>query len=63
VTVQAEAQDGGGLNNANFGTLVDGIEPTMQMFLWGASPLVNFFDVIELAQLTSRIISVRTLSV
>jgi hypothetical protein len=45
--VQAEAQDGSGLNNANFGTLVDGIEPTMQMFLWGASPFGEFFDVIE----------------
>ncbi|RTY86566.1 T9SS-dependent M36 family metallopeptidase [Flavobacterium sp. RSP15] len=44
--VQAEAQDGSGLNNANFGTLVDGFEPTMQMFLWGASPFGEFLDVI-----------------
>jgi extracellular elastinolytic metalloproteinase len=44
--VQAEAQDGSGLNNANFGTLIDGVEPTMQMFLWGASPFGEFFDVI-----------------
>jgi extracellular elastinolytic metalloproteinase len=32
--VRAEAQDGGGMNNANFGTNVDGIRPRMQMFLW-----------------------------
>ncbi|RTY98612.1 T9SS type A sorting domain-containing protein [Flavobacterium sp. RSP49] len=44
--VQAEAQDGSGLNNANFGTLIDGFEPTMQMFLWGASPFGEFLDVI-----------------
>ena len=44
--VQAEAQDGSGLNNANFGTLIDGFEPTMQMFLWGASPFGEFFEVI-----------------
>ena len=44
--VQAEAQDGSGLNNANFGTLVDGFEPTMQMFLWGASPFGDFLDIV-----------------
>jgi PKD repeat protein len=32
--VLAEAQDGGGLNNANFGTPVDGSNPRMQMYLW-----------------------------
>jgi hypothetical protein len=32
--VRAEAQDGGGMNNANFGTNVDGVRPRMQMFLW-----------------------------
>jgi extracellular elastinolytic metalloproteinase len=45
--VQAEAQDGSGLNNANFGTSDDGSAPRMQMFLWGASPFGDFFDVIE----------------
>lgn len=35
--VRAEAQDGGGLNNANFGTPVDGLRPRMQMFLWNTS--------------------------
>ena len=43
--VQAEAQDGDGINNANFGTLVDGFEPSMQMYLWGASPFGDFFHV------------------
>ncbi len=32
--VRAEAQDGSGLNNANFGTPVDGLRPRMQMFVW-----------------------------
>ena len=37
--VNAEAQDGGGLNNANFATPVDGSKPRMQMYLWsGAGP-------------------------
>lgn len=32
--VVADAQDGDGLNNANFGTPPDGFSPRMQMFLW-----------------------------
>ena len=32
--VDAEAQDGSGLNNANFGTPPDGKNPRMQMFEW-----------------------------
>jgi hypothetical protein len=32
--VRAEAQDGGGMNNANFATNTDGNRPRMQMFLW-----------------------------
>jgi len=34
--VIADAQDGGGSNNANFGTPVDGTRPRMQMYLWTA---------------------------
>ncbi|WP_430400091.1 T9SS-dependent M36 family metallopeptidase [Flavobacterium sp.] len=34
--VIADAQDGSGLNNANFGTPADGGAPRMQMFLWSA---------------------------
>jgi len=37
--VNADAQDGGGTNNANFGTPSDGGNPRMQMYLWtGANP-------------------------
>jgi hypothetical protein len=42
--VRAEAQDGSGLNNANFGTPVDGARPRMQMFVW-TSPFPNFVTV------------------
>ena len=40
--VQAEAQDGGGVLNANFATPPDGRQPRMQMYLWvpGAGPLL-----------------------
>jgi Fungalysin metallopeptidase (M36)/Secretion system C-terminal sorting domain/Fungalysin/Thermolysin Propeptide Motif/Domain of unknown function DUF11 len=34
--VIADAQDGGGTNNANFATPNDGINPRMQMYLWTA---------------------------
>lgn len=33
-SVTADAQDGSGTNNANFGTPPDGSNPRMQMFLW-----------------------------
>ena len=33
-SVQAEAQDGGGVNNANFATPPDGQRPRMQLYLW-----------------------------
>ena len=32
--VRVDAQDGAGLNNANFGTPADGFHPRMQMFIW-----------------------------
>jgi hypothetical protein len=35
--LQAHAQDGGGLNNANFNTPPDGQSPRMQMYLFSAS--------------------------
>ena len=35
--VLAEAQDGGGVNNANFATPADGAAPRMQMYLWNSS--------------------------
>jgi len=36
-SVDAEAQDGGGTNNANFATPADGSNPRMQMYLWTAT--------------------------
>jgi extracellular elastinolytic metalloproteinase len=33
-SVQAEAQDGSGTNNANFATPADGSRPRMQMYVW-----------------------------
>ena len=33
-SVDAEAQDGGGTDNANFATPTDGTNPRMQMYLW-----------------------------
>ncbi|HEX2121044.1 MAG TPA: M36 family metallopeptidase [Thermoanaerobaculia bacterium] len=35
--VNAEAQDGGGTNNANFSTPADGSRPRMQMYIWTRS--------------------------
>ena len=36
--VRAEAQDGGGTNNANFNTPADGGSGRMQMYLWNGNP-------------------------
>jgi len=36
--VQADDQDGAGVDNANFGTPPDGSQPRMQMFLWNQAP-------------------------
>ncbi|MCH2023672.1 MAG: T9SS-dependent M36 family metallopeptidase [Saprospiraceae bacterium] len=45
--VLAEAQDGGGTNNANFATPTDGNNPRMQMYLWssGGSSGGSYLDV------------------
>ncbi|MBQ0116792.1 MAG: T9SS-dependent M36 family metallopeptidase [Flavobacterium sp.] len=43
--VYAEAQDGGGTNNANFGTPRDGYNPAMQMYMWYLNQSVNFFKI------------------
>lgn len=37
--VIAQSQDGSGLNNANFATPTDGLNPRMQMYLWQPSSL------------------------
>jgi len=36
--VQADSQDGSGINNAQFGTPPDGTDPRMEMFRWLQSP-------------------------
>lgn len=40
--VYAQAQDGGGMNNANFATPEDGASPVMQMYLWRTSEADTF---------------------
>jgi len=43
--VRADAQDGSGTNNANFGTPPDGFAPRMQMFIWtGTNPALLQID-------------------
>lgn len=42
--VKAEAQDGGGLNNANFTTPSDGNRPLMQMYLWSTANRFFFYN-------------------
>lgn len=42
--VQAEAQDGGGTNNANFSTPSDGSKPRMQMFMWSTVNRIFFYN-------------------
>eukprot|EP00300_Choanocystis_sp_HF-7_P032670 c4360_g1_i1.p1 GENE.c4360_g1_i1~~c4360_g1_i1.p1 ORF type:complete len:605 (+),score=18.16 c4360_g1_i1:37-1851(+) len=40
--VQANAQDGAGMNNANFATPVDGERPRMRMYLWNTeTPFID----------------------
>ncbi len=39
--VKADAQDGGGTNNANFSTPADGGSGRMQMYLWNGSPQID----------------------
>ena len=41
----AEAQDGGGINNANMFTPSDGENPAMQMYLWNRKPVENLITI------------------
>ncbi len=45
--VLAEAQDGGGTNNANFSTPPDGSNPRMQMYNWQISSSPDTFEVLS----------------
>ncbi len=40
--VLADAQDGGGVNNANFSTPQDGVNGRMQMYMWSGTADVDF---------------------
>lgn len=42
--VFAEAQDGGGTNNANFSSPADGFNPRMQMYLWSPVGRVFYYN-------------------
>ncbi|ASW74200.1 metalloprotease [Chryseobacterium piperi] len=43
-SVYAEAQDGGGTNNANFSSPPDNYNPRMQMYLWSAKNRLFFYN-------------------
>ncbi len=43
--VFAQAQDGSGTNNANFGTPPDGMSPSMQMYLWTESNVPDLLTI------------------
>lgn len=43
--VNADAQDGSGTNNANFGTPPDGSNPRMQMFIWNSSATAELLEI------------------
>lgn len=45
--VNAECQDGGGTNNANFSTPPDGSNPRMQMYNWQISSSPDTFEVLS----------------
>jgi extracellular elastinolytic metalloproteinase len=42
--VNAEAQDGGGTNNANFASPADGSKPRMQMYMWDSVNRLFFYN-------------------
>lgn len=42
--VNAEAQDGGGVNNANFASPAEGSKPRMQMYLWSDVNQLFFYN-------------------
>ena len=58
-SVFADAQDGSGTNNANFGTPPDGQNPRMQMFLWTNPTRDGDFDNVVIAHEYGHGISTR----
>ncbi|MCF8245723.1 MAG: T9SS-dependent M36 family metallopeptidase [Saprospiraceae bacterium] len=57
--VNAEAQDGGGTNNANFSTPADGGNGRMQMYLWDGGQVGEVFNVLEPASVAGGYSSVQ----
>lgn len=55
--VIAEAQDGGGTNNANFATPPDGFNPRMQMYLWFTGTFSGLFEVNSPSNLSGTYLS------
>ena len=51
--VMAEAQDGGGTNNANFLTLPDGVPGRMQMYLWSSNAPADLVHINQSASYPS----------
>jgi extracellular elastinolytic metalloproteinase len=57
--VRADAQDGSGMNNANFQTPPDGNNGRMQMFLWGSNIPRDFMQVNSPAVLAAKVTAVQ----
>ena len=55
-SVNADAQDGSGTNNANFATPPDGSNPRMQMFIW-TNPFAQLVTVISPAPIATSYIA------
>lgn len=56
--VNADAQDGGGTNNANFATPVDGSNPRMQMYLWSPSASADLLTINSPSGLSGQYVAV-----
>lgn len=56
----AEAQDGGGINNANMFVPEDGFNPAMQMFLWNRKPVENLITINEPVNFSGTLEGIRS---
>ena len=57
--VNADAQDGSGLNNANMSSPPDGFSPRMQMYIWNSSPSGDYFQINSPASLKGKYLANR----
>jgi len=55
--VRAEAQDGSGRNNANFGTPPDGSQPRMQMYIWDARTVNEYLTITSPASIADTYVT------